>query len=56
MRAPGLALILLGVIAFAMPAYRHYLPAIALSDFEWHMTAAGMFVAGAVLLFMTRSA
>jgi len=56
MRAPGLSLILLGVIAFAVPAYRHYLPAIPLSDFELHVTAGGMFVAGAVLLLLTRTA
>ena len=56
MRAPGLSLILLGVIAFAIPVYRHYLPVIPLSDFELHVTAGGMFVAGAVLLFLTRTA
>ena len=56
MRAPGLGLILLGVIAFAIPAYRDHLPVIPLSDLEWHVAAGGTFVAGAVLLLLTRNA
>ena len=55
-RAPGLTLILLGVVAFAMPAYPQYFVAVPLTDFEWHVTAAGMFLGGAILLWLTRSA
>lgn len=56
MKAPGLALILLGGIAFVLPAYRHLIPPIPLRDFELHMTAAGMFVAGGVMLLLARNA
>ena len=55
MKAPGLALVLLGVVAFALPAYRHVLPYIPLKDFELHMTAAGMFIAGGIMLFLVRN-
>lgn len=55
MKAPGLALVLLGVIAFVLPAYRQLLPSIPLRDFELHMTAAGMFVAGGIMLFLVRN-
>ena len=56
MKAPGLALVLFGVVAFALPAYRHFIPAIPISDMELHLTAAGMFVAGALMLFLVRNA
>ena len=56
MRAPGLALVLLGVIAFVLPAYRQLLPHIPLSNFELQLTAAGMFVAGGIMLLLTRDA
>ena len=56
MKAPGLALVLLGVIAFALPAYRELLPYIPLSNTELHLSAAGMFIAGAVMLFLARNA
>ncbi len=55
MKAPALALVLLGVIAFAAPAYRSAMPFyVPLTDLEWHLTAAGMFIAGAVMLFLVR--
>jgi len=56
MKAPGLALVLLGVVAFALPPYRQFLPHIPLSDMELHLTAAGMFIAGAVMLLLVRNA
>ena len=56
MKAPGLALVLLGVVAFALPAYRHWLGPLPLSDMELHLTAAGMFLAGAVMLLLVRNA
>ena len=56
MKAPGLALVLLGAIAFALPAYRHFMPEIPVSDMELHLTAVGMFLAGAFMLFLVGNA
>ena len=55
MKAPGLALVLLGAVAFVLPVYRDVLPYIPLRDFDLHLTAAGMFLAGGLMLFLLRN-
>jgi hypothetical protein len=44
----------LGVVALGVPAYRHYIPPIPLSDFEWHLTGGLLLVASGIMLWLTR--
>jgi uncharacterized protein YjeT (DUF2065 family) len=54
MRAFGLLLIILGIVAFAIPAYRSAMPRLPLGDGDLRLIGGALFVLGGFSLWFTR--
>jgi uncharacterized membrane protein len=55
MRAFGLAMILIGVVAIVLPAYAEMLPRLPLGASDLRLLGGGLLILGGVGLWVTRS-